>query len=265
MIRDYDLSDDEHSSFVASITKKAQDELVTAFIKCNCDMPEFIFSKDYILSQLILIPDGKRNELFNIIYNEFIFLADEKNRPEIYANIAKSVANRILAMYAAHKQRGRRGPNISDAIVLFEQRRYGEALTSLKFIANSGDARAKLYVGRCYLNGLGCNKDTGAGVNWIKEAADEGNPEAQVEIGDMYYYGSTIDANTRLAGEYYSKAAKQENELAMRRLEKMHASIARRAIITYSALIAIIVFLLGAWVWSISSAPCDQVKTMYSC
>jgi len=49
--------------------------------------------------------------------------------------------------------------------------------------AEQGDSRAQLYLGLCYSNGTGVEKDYAEAVNWVRKAAEQGNASPNAHLG----------------------------------------------------------------------------------
>ena len=58
-----------------------------------------------------------------------------------------------------------------------------------KIAATAGHTRAQFYLGTCYDNGNGVDKDIAEAYNWYMKAAEKGKMEAQYNIGFFYKEG----------------------------------------------------------------------------
>jgi TPR repeat protein len=93
-----------------------------------------------------------------------------------------------------------------------EERRKGYAV--LLPLAESGNAKAQLKLGQCFLRGNGVAEDKKLAVKWLERAAKQGLDDAQYELGSYYLklYESWQDrrvSNLRLAHKWIKKASDQ--------------------------------------------------------
>jgi len=84
--------------------------------------------------------------------------------------------------------------------------------------ASAGDSEAQLMLGRCYLEGLGIEKQPEVGFVWIKKAADNGNKNALNVIGVLYEKGIGTEKNAMKAIDSFKKASDKGNANAQTRL-----------------------------------------------
>ncbi|MCL2757666.1 MAG: hypothetical protein FWD43_06275, partial [Coriobacteriia bacterium] len=76
-------------------------------------------------------------------------------------------------------------------------------------LAEQGDAEAQFYVGGCYYNGEGVDKDYGEAVKWYRMAGEKGNAMAQCDVGMCYHFGDGVGIDLTEAVKWYRKAAEQ--------------------------------------------------------
>lgn len=93
------------------------------------------------------------------------------------------------------------------AVRLAEQRKYEEAASRLRVLAQRGHPGAQYNLGFLYDMGYGVAQDFYAAFNWYSLAADSGLAEAQYNIGVMYYLGRGVDQDIGKAVEWYERAA----------------------------------------------------------
>jgi hypothetical protein len=90
--------------------------------------------------------------------------------------------------------------------------------------AEQGNAEAQYNIGLCnyngYFNGRVMYEDVPTAVKWWKKAAAQGHELAQYMLGVCYTNGYIIGKDTRLAREYFRKAAAQGNIKAKKELSK---------------------------------------------
>ena len=77
------------------------------------------------------------------------------------------------------------------------------------------------YLGLCYLNGRGVEKDAEVAVSYFAQAAECWVREAQYELGNCYQHGFGIAQDKQLAREWYGKAAEQGHEKAKYALQEL--------------------------------------------
>ena len=76
------------------------------------------------------------------------------------------------------------------------------------------------YLGSCYANGDGVEKDMLEAIEWYRKAADQGDADAQYNIGLCYANGDGLEEDMTMAMEWYRKAAKRGNAEAQRAIEE---------------------------------------------
>lgn len=76
------------------------------------------------------------------------------------------------------------------------------------------EAEAQYYVGYCYLEGFGVDKDEEEAAEWFEKAADQGYVTAQVTLGWQYMTGTGVDEDKERAFELFDLAANQNNAQA---------------------------------------------------
>ena len=88
--------------------------------------------------------------------------------------------------------------------------------------AEQGDAQAQYYLGICYANGKGVQKDDKKAFEWTQKAAEQGNAKAQTNLGVLYYQGDGVKQNIDKADEWFNKAIKQGDKIARDNAQKMY-------------------------------------------
>lgn len=121
------------------------------------------------------------------------------------ANKGEAKAQNLLGYYYLKGGKGLT-PNPDMAFYLFMQS------------ANQNDAMGEFYVGMCYLNGDGTQKDEQKSFEYFKRSALQGNEEAQYWLGVAYEYGVGTSVDPKQAIEWYQKSAVQENPRGMFRI-----------------------------------------------
>ena len=75
--------------------------------------------------------------------------------------------------------------------------------------ADLGYAPGEIYVGECYAQGVGVDKDAKNAVQWYKKAADEGNATGEMKMGLLYIRGKGVPEDDAQAVKWFRKAADQ--------------------------------------------------------
>jgi len=70
--------------------------------------------------------------------------------------------------------------------MLYLEGNYDEAVVYLKKAAEQGDSQAQCFLGLCYRNGNGIEKNDSIGVEWYKKAAAQGDSVAQYNLSNYY-------------------------------------------------------------------------------
>jgi TPR repeat protein len=108
-----------------------------------------------------------------------------------------------------------RSQNCEYAICYLRENYYGPELAGK---ASAGDSQAQLKYGRCFLDGLGVEKNPEEGFKWVKKSAEEGNKYALNVIGILYEKGVGTDKNAAMAVANFKKASEKGNVSAQTRL-----------------------------------------------
>ena len=86
---------------------------------------------------------------------------------------------------------------------------YSAAIEHFKNAAESGHARAQLYLGKAYMLGRGTEKNPEEAFKWFKKSADQGVAEAQFFLGRAYMLGEGTAMNETEGFKWFIKAAEQ--------------------------------------------------------
>ena len=106
-------------------------------------------------------------------------------------------------------------PRLCRGIAYYEKGAHSKAYKLLLPLANAGYARAQLYIGDCYANGLGVFLDKEEAVKWYRKAADQDMPEAQHRMFVCCGDGAGIERNLSNAVKWCRKAAEAGLEEAI--------------------------------------------------
>lgn len=122
--------------------------------------------------------------------------------------------------------------------VAYDRANYATALKVWLPQANGGDAKAQVYVGEIYEQGLGVAPDYQLAVQWFRKAAEQGNSRAQINLGSLYERGLGVEKDLTEAMNWYRKASgitdgvlelTTEEEIARRRqIERERADLRLR-------------------------------------
>lgn len=94
---------------------------------------------------------------------------------------------------------------------LFEDGRYEEGVEYFRKSMKWGGEEAIYALGRCYLDGIGVQRDTIEGLRLVVEAVEEAYSDAQYFWGQCHYYGQYAPLDKALAVKYLTYAARQDH------------------------------------------------------
>lgn len=97
------------------------------------------------------------------------------------------------------------------------QRDLTKAIQCFRKSAEKGNSDAMFQLGECYFNGYGVIKDLDEAVNWYRQSASKGNAIAMVKLGDIYYEGKILEENKSEAFKLWKGASEKGNDNAMSR------------------------------------------------
>ncbi len=80
--------------------------------------------------------------------------------------------------------------------------------------AHAGVARAQAEIGRCFVSGLGVERDVALARQWLTLAAKAGDPLGQRLLADFYFNGEDGAPQRSIAEEWYARAARQGEPFA---------------------------------------------------
>lgn len=107
---------------------------------------------------------------------------------------------------------------------------YAQAFFWGEKAAMSGNREAQYNLGMMYFYGSGTKQDYKKAIEWLRRAAVRGDVDAQMQLGHMYFYSEgTADVPMGeailTAYMYYSMAAKQKNEEAIRQKAEIESVV----------------------------------------
>ena len=85
--------------------------------------------------------------------------------------------------------------------------RYEDATTQWQKLAEFGEPRAQVSLGRAYLSGKGVERDPQKARYWFEQAAAQDDPVAYFELGRIYDSGAGVEKAPNRALGYYRKSA----------------------------------------------------------
>lgn len=118
---------------------------------------------------------------------------------------------------------------VDEGKAAFDRGDYATAYRELLPLAQTGDARAQVFLGYMYSQGQGVNQSYAEAMKWYRMAADRGSASAQNNLGLMFEKGQgvvqdyvqahmwyNLAAASLPEGEFREKAALSRDELAYR-------------------------------------------------
>src|SRR6185503_8133210 len=84
---------------------------------------------------------------------------------------------------------GAAADSYEDAVAALGRRDFTHAVRLFRPLAEQGNPRAQIRLGRMYANGLGIPQDYQEAVKWYRKAAQQGNINAQNNLGRIYANG----------------------------------------------------------------------------
>ena len=96
-----------------------------------------------------------------------------------------------------------------------------QRVSSLRAMAQSGDANAQFKLGAMYDQGDGVGENDTEAIKWYRLAAEQGNAKAQSNLGFMYQSGDGVPRNFVYAYKWYSLSAAQGDFTAAYNLDKI--------------------------------------------
>ncbi len=81
--------------------------------------------------------------------------------------------------------------------------------------ALAGDAGSQLGVAQMYLEGIGCERNTGEALYWFQRAAHQGDAMSMNMLGRIHENGRGVAVNHELAAVWYREAAEHGSDWGM--------------------------------------------------
>jgi localization factor PodJL len=98
-------------------------------------------------------------------------------------------------------------------------------LAALQSAADLGNAKAQFELASRYIEGRGIGRDSKLAAQWYEKAAAQGLASAQYRLGSLYEKGLGVNRDLAQAKSWYEKAADQGNVRAMHNLAVLLAEI----------------------------------------
>lgn len=89
--------------------------------------------------------------------------------------------------------------------------RYKETVRMVQPLANEGNPRAQVILGKCYENGLGVEQDLAVAAQWFQLAAEQNYSEAQVLLAYCYEIGAGVPKDPQQVMNLLTRAAESGN------------------------------------------------------
>lgn len=89
-----------------------------------------------------------------------------------------------------------------DAVKLFDDGQYPQALAKFEPLAKHKHAQAQYYLGGMYLDGLGVTEDPGKAVYWLDQAVNNKHRDAAIMLGKMYLSGLGVPLDAAKGMQY---------------------------------------------------------------
>jgi len=119
---------------------------------------------------------------------------------------------------------GAAADSYEDAVSALGRRDFTLAVRLFRPLAEQGNLRAQVSLGRMYHGGHGVPQDYQEALKWFRKAAEQADAQAQSMLGGMYANGLGILQDYQEAVKWYRKAAQQGNINAQNNLGRIYAN-----------------------------------------
>ena len=119
---------------------------------------------------------------------------------------------------------GAAADSYEDAVSALGRRDFTLAVRLFRPLAEQGNLRAQVSLGRMYHGGHGVPQDYQEALKWFRKAAEQADAQAQSMLGGMYANGLGISQDYQEAVKWYRKAAQQGNINAQNNLGRIYAN-----------------------------------------
>lgn len=100
---------------------------------------------------------------------------------------------------------------LNEAWTAYNIGQYKKTVNLVTPLANNGNPRAQVILGRCFENGLGVEQDMAAAAQWFQLAAEQNDSEAQVLLAYCYEIGAGVPKNPQQVLNLMTRAAEGGN------------------------------------------------------
>lgn len=107
--------------------------------------------------------------------------------------------------------------------------RFGAAVSRLRPLAETGNARAQYRLGLAYAQGRGVEKAPVQALAWWHRAAVQGNADAQYQLGLAYLEGDGVEKDAGLASAWLARASARDHGPATYRLARFYEARAAQS------------------------------------
>ena len=172
---------------------------------------------DYGASDRLLFSTDDYRDLSNSkVWGAMQELANDDDMKSLLAMFLLVSAQKNLAMCSFRLfMLAKPDENLEGLISLADKYYNGKDYTKAFALYSEASAKGSLYalawLGVCYCNGDGVEKNSKKGFVLIKESAAKGNSEGLLHLGGCYNLGVGVDKNYTEAANCYRKAAEQGN------------------------------------------------------
>lgn len=117
----------------------------------------------------------------------------------------------MLASPAFSAQTGTVDNILAEAWTAYNIGQYKKTISLVTPLANEGNPRAQVMLGRCFENGLGVDQNPAVAAQWFQLAAEQNDSEAQVLLAYCYELGSGVPKNDQQVMNLFTRAAQNGN------------------------------------------------------
>lgn len=100
---------------------------------------------------------------------------------------------------------------LAEAWTAYNIGNYKKTLALVQPLADNGNPRAQVMIGRCYENGLGVEQNMAVAAQWFQLAAEQNDPEAQILLAYCYEVGAGVPKNNQQVMNLMTRAAESGN------------------------------------------------------
>lgn len=118
---------------------------------------------------------------------------------------------------------GVQAATIDEALGLYKDKHYAEALGVAKGLAANGDVKAMVLLGTMYENGQGTEESAESAREWFGKAAEAGDADAQYEYAMLLLDENAGDVDPASAASWLAKAAGNGNDKAQYNLALIYS------------------------------------------